>query len=163
MLKFVAPLIVVENIALSRIFYEQMLGQTVKFDFGEDVQFEGDFSIHLRTHYQSLLGGEDAYPVTRKAHWGELFFETDELEAVQQRLSAANVKLVHPVREEPWGQRVIRLYDPDGHVIEIGESLEAVARRFHRDGRTVEWIMEKTGMPRDFVENAIFEDSSMPE
>lgn len=163
MLKFVAPLIVVENIALSRIFYEQMLGQTVKFDFGEDVQFEGDFSIHLRTHYQSLLGGEDAYPVTRKAHWGELFFETDELEAVQQRLSAANVKLVHPVREEPWGQRVIRLYDPDGHVIEIGESLEAVARRFHRDGQTAEWIMEKTGMPRDFVENAIFEDSSMPE
>jgi signal transduction histidine kinase len=78
-------------------------------------------------------------------------------------LSAANVKLVHPVREEPWGQRVIRLYDPDGHIIEIGESLEAVARRFHRDGQTAEWIMEKTGMPRDFVENAIFEDSSMPE
>jgi hypothetical protein len=39
------------------------------------VQFEGDFSIHLRTHYQSLLGGEDAYPVTRKAHWGELFLK----------------------------------------------------------------------------------------
>lgn len=163
MLKFVAPLIVVEDITVSRIFYEQILGQTVKFDFGEDVQFEGDFSIHLRTHYQSLLGGEDAYPVTRKAHWGELFFETDELEAVQQRLSAANVEFVHPVREEPWGQRVIRLYDPDGHIIEIGESLEAVARRFHRDGQTAEWIMEKTGMPRDFVEKAIFEDHSMPE
>lgn len=155
MLKFIAPLILVDDINRSRAFYEQILGQTVKFDFGEDVQFEGDFSIHLREHYQSLLGGADAYPVTRKANWGEFYFETDEIEAIEQRLRQAGVEVIHPVREQPWGERVLRVYDPDGHILEIGESLEAAARRFHRDGMTIDRIMEKIGMPRDFVEKAI--------
>ncbi len=34
MLKFDAPLIVVNNMARSRYFYERLLGQKVKFDFG---------------------------------------------------------------------------------------------------------------------------------
>ncbi len=155
MLKFIAPLILVEDINRSRAFYEQILGQMVKFDFGEDVQFEGDFSIHQREHFQSLLGDEPAYPVTRKANWGEFYFETDEIEAVEQRLREAGVEFIHPVREQPWGERVLRVYDPDGHILEIGESLESAARRFHRDSQTIEWIMEKIGMPRDFVEQAV--------
>jgi len=155
MLKFIAPLIVVEDIARSRAFYEQVLGQKVKFDFGEDVQFEGDFSIHLKPHFQNLLGGAEKYPVTHKANWGEFYFETDEIEAVAQRLTAAGVEFIHPVIEQPWGERVFRVYDPDGHILEVGESLEAAARRFHRDGQTIEWIMEKIGMPREFVEQAI--------
>jgi predicted enzyme related to lactoylglutathione lyase len=155
MLKFIGPLIIVEDINRSREFYEKVLGQTVKFDFGEDVQFEGNFSIHLKSHFQNLLGGADAYPVTQKANCGEFYFETGEIEAVEQRLTAAGAEFIHPVREQPWGERVFRVYDPDGHILEIGESLEAAARRFHRDGQSVEWIIEKIGMPRDFVEEAI--------
>lgn len=155
MLKFIGPLIVVEDLARSTLFYEQVLGQKVKFDFGEDVQFEGNFSIHLKPHFQNLLGGVEKYPVTRKANCGELYFETDEIEAIEQRLTAADAEVIHPVREQPWGERVLRVYDPDGHILEIGESLEAAARRFHRNGQTTEWIVEKIGMPRDFVEQAI--------
>jgi predicted enzyme related to lactoylglutathione lyase len=158
MLKFIAPLIVVDDLARSRNFYEQVLGQKVKFDFGEDVQFESGFSIHLKPHFQNLLGGADSYPVTRKANCGELYFETDEIEAVEHRLTAAGAEFIHPVREQPWGERVFRVYDPDGHILEIGESLEAAARRFHRDGQSVEWIMEKIGMPRDFVEGAVLQE-----
>ena len=29
--------------------------------------------------------------------------------------------LVHPIRMEPWGQRVFRIFDPDKHVVELGE------------------------------------------
>lgn len=31
---------------------------------------------------------------------------------------------MNPLKEESGGQQVIRIYDPDGHLIEIGESLE---------------------------------------
>ena len=55
MLKIVSPLVVVEDIGRSRHFYEQLLGQKVKFDFGPNVTFEGDFAIHLKSHFQSLL------------------------------------------------------------------------------------------------------------
>ncbi len=157
MLKFVSSLIVVDELAASRYFYEHLLGQKVKFDFGENVTFEGDFAIHLKAHFQSLLGDATRYPVTNKAHNGELYFETDEMDLIAERLRAANVEFIHAIQEQPWGQRVLRLYDPDGHVVEVGERLEAMAWRFFQQGWSVERIMDKSGMPREFVERAIQE------
>jgi hypothetical protein len=97
------------------------------------------------------------YPVTWKAHWGELYFETDELEPIYQRLKEAEVEFIHPVGEQPWGQRVMRFYDPDGHIIEIGETMEAVVWRLHEQGLSVEEIHEKSGMPPAFIEGVIQE------
>lgn len=159
MLKFDAPLIVVEDMARSRHFYEQVLGQKVKFDFGPNVPFEG-FSLHLKSHFQSLLGEASMYPVTHKAHWGELYFETDELEPVYRRLNEAGVEFIHPICEQPWGQRVMRFYDPDGHIIEIGETMQAVVWRFHEQGLSMDSISQKSSMPRDFIENVIKERTS---
>ncbi|MBN1319554.1 MAG: VOC family protein [Thermoleophilia bacterium] len=129
MLRFVCPLIVVDDIARSRRFYEQLLGQRVKADHGENVTFEGGLAIHLRPHYQSLLGDASRYPIAMKTHNAELYFDADELEAVCESLEQAGVEFIHAIREEPWGQRVMRLYDPDGHIVEIGEPMEAVTRR----------------------------------
>jgi catechol 2,3-dioxygenase-like lactoylglutathione lyase family enzyme len=97
-LKFVCPLIAVDEIARSRYFYEQLLGQKVKFDFGENVTFEGDFAIHLKSHFQALLGDVTQYPVTKKAHNGELYFEMDETGAIYQRLRDAKLNLSMPLR-----------------------------------------------------------------
>jgi catechol 2,3-dioxygenase-like lactoylglutathione lyase family enzyme len=72
-------------------------------------------------HFQKLLGG--AATIT-KSHGGELYFETDELESVCERLLRAGVEFIHPIEKQPWGQRVARFYDPDGHVIEAGELME---------------------------------------
>jgi catechol 2,3-dioxygenase-like lactoylglutathione lyase family enzyme len=154
MLKFNTPLIVVNDMARSRRFYEQLLGQKVKFDFGPNVPFEG-FSIHLKSHFQSLLGDVAQFPVTQKAHWGELYFETDELEPIFQRLNEADVEFIHPICEQPWGQRVTRFYDPDGHIIEIGETMEAVVWRFYEQGHSIDNISEKSSMPREFIEGVI--------
>ena len=54
-MKFICPLIVVDDIKKSRHLYEVILGQTVKMDFGENVTFEGDFAIHQRAHFQKLI------------------------------------------------------------------------------------------------------------
>lgn len=154
MLKFDAPLIVVEDMARSRHFYETLLGQKVKFDFGPNIPFEG-FSLHLRSHFQSLLGDAAQYSVIQKAHWGELYFETDELEPIGQRLNEAGVEFIHAICEQPWGQRVMRFYDPDGHIIEIGETMEAVVWRFHEQGLSTDMIHTKIGMPGEFIEHTI--------
>lgn len=156
MLRFDAPLIVVTDMARSRRFYEQLLGQRVKFDFGPNVPFEG-FSLHLQSHFQSLLGDTAQYPVTPKAHWGELYFETDELEPIYGRLREAGVEFIHPICEQPWGQRVMRFYDPDGHILEIGETMQAVVWRLHQQGLSMERINEKSAMPREFIEQVITE------
>jgi catechol 2,3-dioxygenase-like lactoylglutathione lyase family enzyme len=155
MMKYIGPLIVVDEIAPSRYFYEHLLGQKVKFDFGVNVAFEKDFSIHLKSHYQALLGEVTQYPVTKQAHNGELVFETDEIEAVYQILKQAAVKFIHAIQEQPWGQRVIRLYDPDGYVLEIGETMESTVWRLYKQGLSIERVCEITGMPREFVEQAV--------
>ncbi len=155
MLKFVSPLIVVEDMARSRQFYERLLGQKVKFDFGVDVAFEGDFTIHLKSHFQSLLGDAAKYPITSKAHNGELYFDADDIESTYQRLQAAGVEFIEGIQEQPWGQRAMRLYDPDGHIIEIGEPMDIAVRRFYGQGWSINNIAEKTGMPRNFIEGAI--------
>lgn len=157
MLKFVSPLIVVEDMARSRQFYEQLLEQKVKFDFGVDVAFEGDFTIHLKSHFQSLLGDATKYPITSKAHNGELYFDSDDIEAVCQRLQVAGVEFIEAIQEQPWGQRAIRLYDPDGHILEIGEPMEATVQRFYGQGWSIDRIREKTGMPPEFIEGVVKE------
>jgi catechol 2,3-dioxygenase-like lactoylglutathione lyase family enzyme len=124
-LRFICPLIVVEDVAASRRFYEEVLGQTVAADHGENVVFEGGFAIHLKAHFRGLLGDEAVHPIGVRTHNAELYFESDELEVVQARLEQAGAGFVHRVRAQPWGQRVLRAYDPDGHLIEVGEPIGA--------------------------------------
>jgi len=157
MLKFMGPLILVDEIAPSRHFYEQLLGLKVQYDFGVNVSFHGGLAIHLKSHFLELLGDAGNIPITPKAHDGDLVFETDDIDAVGQRLEQEGIEFLHAIREQPWGQRVMRLYDPDGHMLEIGETMQEVAWRFHQQGWSIESICVKTGMPGEFIEHAIQE------
>lgn len=154
-MKFVCPLIVVEDISTSRRFYEQILEQKVKFDFGENVSFEGDFAIHLKSHFQQLLGNAEEYPIGKRTHTGEFYFETDELKPMYHKLEQEKIEFIHKIKEQPWGQRVMRVYDPDGHIVEIGESMESVVLRFHSQGLSIDEISKRSSMPKEFVQMVI--------
>lgn len=153
-MKFVCVLLVVEDMARAREFYEQVLGQKVKYDFGEDVTYEGDFTIHLGAHYRRLLGVE-GHAAGQPAHNFELYFENEDLDGTYAVLRRRGVRFVHELREQPWGQRVMRFYDPDGNVIEVGESMETVARRYHGQGMTPAEICTRTSLPPEFVAKAL--------
>ena len=45
-----------------------------------------------------------------------------------------SLQWVHEIREYPWGQRDIRVYDPDKHIVEIAEDMTTVIRRFFTQG-----------------------------
>jgi hypothetical protein len=64
---------------------------------------------------------------------------------------------IHPIREQPWGKRMMRLYDPDDHIVEIGEPMEAVVWRFYQQGLSIELISKRSSMPPEFVERVIEE------
>jgi hypothetical protein len=49
-----------------------------------------------------------------------------------------NIEYVHHLFEHPWGQRVVCFYDPDKHIIEVGENMNLVVRRFIDGGIPVE-------------------------
>ena len=156
-MKYVCPLIVVENIKQSRFLYETILKQKVKMDFGENVTFHGDFAIHQKEHFQGLI---DDRPVLSKSNNFELYFEEDDLEETMKVLKDHQFEFVHEIREQPWKQQVLRFYDYDQNLIEIGERLEHVASRLSKDGFTVGEISVITNLPVETVGKAIDEYSS---
>ena len=76
-MKFICPLIVVNNMGASRSFYEKVLNQNVQFDFGENVLFESGFAIHLKSHFSDLINtGEN--DIIEKSNNFELYFEEED-------------------------------------------------------------------------------------
>jgi len=126
-MKFNCSLLVVEDIRRSRNFYELVMNQTVKFDFGENVTFEDGFAIHSKHHFEQLIAPGQIN--TGKNNF-ELYFEEDNLDALVQRLNEWGVVFLHRVEEQPWKQRVVRFYDPDGHLIEAGKPWKRFANGF---------------------------------
>jgi len=161
MMKFMGSLIVVEDIEKSRYLYEKILGQTVKFDFGENVTFKGDFAIHQKSHFQNLI---DNKPVLQRSNSCELYFEHNDLIPVVQELKKLDVEFIHEIKEQPWQQQVIRFYDFDKNLIEIGESMEHVAYRLSKRDLSIDEIAKITYLEPAAVQSAILEyTSNFPE
>jgi catechol 2,3-dioxygenase-like lactoylglutathione lyase family enzyme len=151
-MKYICPLITVSDIKLSRDFYEKILKQKVKYDFGENVTFYGDFAIHLQSHFKKLIDNRE---IRQGGNNFELYFEYDNVEQIVESLKEENISFVHEIREQPWRQKVVRFYDPDKNIIEIGESIEYLAFRLRSEGLSIEQISETTNMPVDFVNESI--------
>ena len=155
-MKFKCPLIVVEDINVSRNFYEDILNQKVKYDFGENVMYEGDFSIQLKSHFAKMIT-INQNDILSKSNNFELYFEVENIDKFLKTLDKANykIKYVHGLIEHSWGQRVVRFYDPDMHIIEVGESIKSVIKRFLNQGLSVEEIAKRTQHPIEFVKQCL--------
>ena len=149
-IKFESAVVFVKDVAASRQFYEGVLEQEVFMDFGPNVSFAGgSFAIWQVDHAHEIMMGEASGEVGQ----GELevYFESDDVNGVVVRFEEAGIKFVHPMREQPWGQRVVRVYDPDGHIIEVGEPIPVFVTRFLQEGMTVEQAAERTSVPVEVV------------
>ena len=150
-IKFICPLITVADMKRSRSFYENILGQKVESDFGENISF-GVFAIHLQPHFKMLIDNKE---VAGGGNNFELYFEYDNVEQICEKLKAENVEFVHELREQPWKQFVVRFYDPDKNIIEIGETIEHLIFRLHQQNYSSDEISKMTGLHKDFIEEAM--------
>jgi catechol 2,3-dioxygenase-like lactoylglutathione lyase family enzyme len=151
-MQFICSLITVESVAAARELYEGILGQKVKADYGENVAFEGGFAIHERAHFSRLIGGR---PIVPRSDAFELYFEDDEVAALEAELRGAGYDIVHGAVEQPWRQLVLRFRDRDGNLIEVGESLPHLAWRLGLEGKPVAEISAITYLPEAEVEAAM--------
>ncbi len=151
--RYQGVLITVKDMAVSRRFYEELLGQEVEFDFGEDVSFRAGFALHDAEHFAALLEeGTGAEQRHRGMCPGmELYFECENLEELAQQLRREDVRFVHEIREQPWAQRVLRVKDPDGWIVEIGEPMSLVVRRLAERGFDLVAIARRTSLPESTV------------
>lgn len=150
-MKFKCPLIVVANMDMARDFYENVLNQKVKNDFGENVVYHGDFSLQLRDHFANMIN-INQNDISLKSNNFELYFEEKNFDGFIERLkSMKEIQYVHSPIEHSWGQRVVRFYDPDMNIVEVGECMETVVMRFLSQGLTIEETAKRTQHPVDFV------------
>lgn len=150
-MKFAGTLLAVADLQASRSFYEAVLSQKIKYDFRENIQFESGISLQTRRSFASMTGVEEN-SILARPHSGELYFETEDFEAVRRKLdSVPGLRYLQKSVEHPWGQRVTRFYDPDGNIVEVGESMESVARRFLGMGWSAEETARKTQLPLELI------------
>ena len=150
-MKFICPLIVVDDIEASKKFYTRILDQEMTMDFGTNVTFAESFTIQSKSSWTGFIE-KPATEIRYQGNDAELYFEEEEFDAFVERLKTYEVKYVHQVIEHAWGQRVVRFYDPDMHIIEVGESMVTVCRRFRGQDMTVEEIAKRTMFPKEVVE-----------
>jgi catechol 2,3-dioxygenase-like lactoylglutathione lyase family enzyme len=153
-MKFKMPLIAVSDMAVSRKFYEDVMNQKVVLDFGENITFEGDFSLQTKSSWSRFIQ-RDEKDILSKPDNFELYFEERAFDEFAERLKSLEVEYLHGVVEYPWGQRAVRFYDPDLHIIEVGESMEAVIRRFIGQGLSVEETSVRTQHPAEYIKRVL--------
>ena len=151
-MKYTGTLIAVKDIEKSKQFYHDVLGLDVVADFGANVTLTGGVVLQTLETWQSFIHTDD---VTLKNNAGELYFETEDMDAFSRHLESFDICYVHKLHEHPWGQRVIRFYDPDGHIIEAAEKLDAVIARFVAQGLSPKETADRMGIPLDFVVSSL--------
>ncbi|MDD3262071.1 MAG: VOC family protein [Oscillospiraceae bacterium] len=153
-------LIAVQDMERSKAFYCGLFGMTVTADFGANVALSGGLYLQTAESWQGILQlpSEKIYFVGSAS---ELYFETDDFDNFMDLLyEISDISFVHPPKEHPWGQRAVRFYDPDRHIIEVGEKMETVVHRFLSAGLSAEETAQRMDVPISYVEKIAEEDDA---
>lgn len=111
-------LIVVKDIEKSRQFYHDLFGLDTVLDQEGNMILTGGLVLQQETIWREFLGKD----IIQKSNSCELYFEEPDIEEFAEKLKRLypSVQYVHGLISQSWGQKVIRFYDPDGNLIEVG-------------------------------------------
>ena len=140
-MKHVCMLISVADINASRKFYEDLFGLEVFQDYGRNIAFTCGLALQQDFDWLVNLPKEK---ILKKSNNAEIVFEEQNFDGFLNKLKEyPDIEYLGEVIEHSWGQRVIRFYDLDGHIIEVGEDMKMVIKRFLSSGMTMEEISVK--------------------
>ena len=111
-------LIVVKDIEKSRQFYHDLFGLEMLLDNDGNMILAEGLVLQEEKYWKEFLGSD----IIPENNASELYFEERDIESFVERLEKyyPEVKYVNKLMTHRWGQKVIRFYDPDGNLIEVG-------------------------------------------
>ena len=140
-MKYNCTVISVADIKAARKFYEDLFGLEVFQDYGRNIAFTCGLALQHDFDWLVHLPKES---ILRKSNNVELCFEEQDFDSFLHKLKKyPNIECLGEVIEHSWGQRVIRFYDLDGHIIEVGENMKMVIKRFLASGITIDEVSVK--------------------
>ena len=140
-MKYNWTVISVADINAARKFYEDLFGLEVFQDYGRNIAFTCGLALQQDFDWLVHLPKES---ILKKSNNVELCFEEQDFDSFLHKLKEyPNIECLGEVIEHSWGQRVIRFYDLDGHIIEVGENIKMVIKRFLASGMTIDEVSVK--------------------
>ena len=111
-------LIVVKDIEKSRQFYHDLFGIDLVLDNDGNMILTEGLVLQDEIIWKSFLDRD----IVSKNNSCELYFEEQDIEAFVEKLERLypSIEYVNRLMTHSWGQRVIRFYDLDGNLIEVG-------------------------------------------
>lgn len=135
-MRYSTTLLAVRDMDRSLAFYKTFFDQDVVCDLGWNKTLT--CGLALQIHFDKLAEFP-AESMHFRNHTMELYFETEDMDAFMALLDKhPEVERLDRLRTYPWHQRGIRIYDPDGHLLEVSESMESVAFREFEAGHSAE-------------------------
>ncbi len=110
-------LIVVKDIEKSKQFYHDLFGLNLLLDNDGNMILTEGLVLQDEKIWKEFLG-KDVIPKNNSV---ELYFEEENIEAFVEKVERLypSIQYVHKLMTYPWGQKIVRFYDPDGHLIEV--------------------------------------------
>ncbi|MFD4223986.1 VOC family protein [Streptomyces griseus] len=112
----------VDDVAASRMFFTEHLGYqetAATEDFASLAREDAAVDIVLLRRGIAILPADQ-----RDQHASGLilaFTLAEGLDAEEKRLRAEGVEITMPLREEPWGERLFQVTDPNGVIVQFVE------------------------------------------
>ena len=117
-------LIVTKDIESSRQFYHDLFGLEMVLDNDGNMILSEGLVLQDEKIWRSFLGRD----ITPESNSCELYFEERDIEGFVKKLEKLypEVRYVNRLMTHSWGQKVVRFYDPDGNLIEVGTPMEVL-------------------------------------
>ena len=117
-MKFKGTLIVVKDCKKALKFYQDMFGFELIRDNDGNMELSENLYLQEEKYWERFTGRR----VIPQNNHTELYFEEPEIERFVKKLERLypDTEYVNPLMTHSWGQRVVRFYDPDGNLIEVG-------------------------------------------
>lgn len=111
-------LIVVKELEKSKRFYHELFGLDVLLDNDGNAILTEGLVLQDEKIWKKLLKKE----IVPERNSCELYFEEPDIEAFVQKLETLypSIRYANRLMTHSWGQKVVRFYDLDGNLIEVG-------------------------------------------
>lgn len=111
-------LIVVKDIEKSKQFYHDLFGLDMVLDNDGNMILTEGLVLQDEEIWRNFLGKD----IIRKSNSCELYFEERDIDAFIRKLEKMypSIQYVNRLMTHSWGQKIIRFYDLDGNLIEVG-------------------------------------------
>jgi lactoylglutathione lyase len=99
-------------------FYRDLLDGKVIYQFPPEGE-PGYVGVDIGSSHIGL--GLDPSAPTETAQRFSLWVYTDDCDAAIERLRKGGTRIIEEPSDQPWGERVARVSDPDGNIVVVGQ------------------------------------------